>query len=346
MSLGDWDELIPPARRAGVLARLALAADRAGGLDAVPEQPRQHLRSALIAAEKQRRDIEFELDRLAETLKGTIGRIVLLKGAAYLAAGLPAAEGRIFGDIDILVPKETLPRVEAVLDISGWRFGEMAEYDRSYYRRWMHQIPPLVHGTRGSLLDVHHTIVARTRRLQLDAAELFRAAVDIPGRPGFAVLAPADMVLHSAAHLLNEAEFDRGLRDLDDLHRLLCHFGRDPGFFPSLLERAAKLDLRRPLYYALRYTTRYLGTPVPPEICNAAELAPPNRVLRAVMDALFEQALLPRYPSGHSTLRELAGLFLYMRAHYLLMPMHILVPHLLRKAYMRRAEQQQQAGVV
>ena len=46
------------------------------------------------------------------------------------------------------------------------------------------------------------------------------------------------------------------------MNLLLRHFGTDPAFFASLVERAAELDLRRPLFYALRYTARVLGTPI------------------------------------------------------------------------------------
>ncbi len=35
-------------------------------------------------------------------------------------------------------------------------------YDDLYYRRWMHELPPLVHSERGQLVDVHHTILPLT----------------------------------------------------------------------------------------------------------------------------------------------------------------------------------------
>ena len=37
------------------------------------------------------------------------------------------------------------------------------------------------------------------------------------GDSGFHVLAPEDMVLHSAVHLYQEGELDHGMRDLLDL---------------------------------------------------------------------------------------------------------------------------------
>jgi hypothetical protein len=336
LSLSDWDLAIRQARAAGMLARLHYVLSQGGVLAEVPAAPREHLVAAQIVWEKHARDTRWEVECIRRALAGIVDRLVLLKGAAYLMAELPPAYGRVFGDVDILVPEEKLVAVEMALRRAGWAFGEVSDYDNRYYRRWMHQIPPLLHGDRETGIDVHHTLVARTTRIKLNPHALLDAARPIPADSGIHVLSPADMVLHSATHLLNEGNFNRGFRDLDDLNLLLHHFGRDPEFFPTLVERAAKLDLRRPLFYALRYTAMLMETPVPSEMRDSEQLAPPNAALRHLMDALFERALRPDHPSSRDPLSRPAMLLLYIRAHHLLMPGYILVPHLLRKAIVRR----------
>jgi len=331
----DWDLLIRQARRAGFVARLAIELDAAGLLDAVPAAPRRHLEAERHVAEKHNRDVQWEVRCIKTTLARTGVPIILLKGAAYLMSGSPAARGRIFADIDIMVPAGSLEQVENALRVGGWGSADLDAYDEHYYRRWMHQLPPLSHYSRGTAIDVHHTIVARTRRLHLNAEKLFAAAIPVPGDPELKMLAPADMLLHSAAHLLNEGSFQRGLRDLDDMNLLLRHFSAEPGFWSALIERAAELDLRRPLYYALRYTARLLGTPVPTNIQAAHALNDPAAPFRWFMDALFERALRPDHASCRDALSRLALLLLYVRAHALLMPPHVLLPHLVRKAIMR-----------
>lgn len=334
-SLPEWDLLIRQARRAGLLARMAIAIEELGWLDAVPPQPRLHFEAERRLADKHDRDVRREVRHIEAALAGTGAPIILLKGAAYVIGGLPPSRGRLFNDIDIMVPKDSLGDVEAALERAGWRSTGLDAYDERYYRRWMHQIPPMTHLIRGSTIDVHHSIVARTMRLGLDAETLLAAAVPVPGEPGLKTLAPPDMILHSAAHLLNGGVFERGLRDLDDLNLLLRHFGRDPAFWPTLLDRAEALDLRRPLFYALRYTARFLGTPVPDGLCDAARLASPGAAVRTGMDVLFERALRPDHPSCRDGWTGLALWLLYVRAHHLLMPPHILVPHLLRKSIVR-----------
>src|SRR6185312_942930 len=92
----DWDEIIPQARGSGLLSRLAAIAEAQGSYTALPERPRRHPPSAELLAAKHRRDVLYELDRIYEVIGSMLGTIVLLKGAAYLAAGLPPSQGRIF----------------------------------------------------------------------------------------------------------------------------------------------------------------------------------------------------------------------------------------------------------
>lgn len=338
LTLAEWDLVIRQARRGGLLARLAVRLADRGLLDAVPAAPRQHLVAERTLADKHRRDVRNEVRYIAEALAPTGVPVILLKGAAYIVADLPPARGRLFSDIDILVPKAALGAVEAALHRQGWASGRIAPYDERYYRRWMHQIPPLTNRLRDTTLDVHHTIVPATVRLDLRADALFEAARRVPAADGVMTLAPTDMVLHSAIHLLNEGEYARGLRDLDDIAELLGHFGGDAGFWPLLLDRAVKLDLRRPLYYALRHAARLLGAAVPATIGDAARLLPPNAALRRLMDALLERALRPGHASCRDAFSGTALWLLYLRAHYLRMPPYLLAPHLLRKAVMRLTE--------
>jgi hypothetical protein len=340
LALADWDLVVRQARRSGLLARLLVLFRDKGVIDCVPRQPRRHLDAERILGDKFVRDVQAEVRYILATLRDTGVPIVLLKGAAYVVAKLPPSRGRKFGDVDVMVPLDRLDEIEAVLVKNGWSFGKVDPYDERYYRVWMHQIPPMEHFERHTTIDVHHTIVARTTRLRLDPRQLFDAAVPVDGNPMLKVLAPTDMLLHCATHLLNQGQFERGVRDLDDFKQLLHHFAVAPDFWNKLVERAVALNLERPLYYALRYTHRLLGAEVPESIRNDARLDPPNPVLRAVMDLLFERALRSNHRSCQDGLSRVARGILYMRAHFLLMPVPILVPHLVRKAFMRASTQE------
>jgi len=261
--------------------------------------------------------------------------LILLKGTAYVAAGLPPAAGRLFSDIDILVPKAALGDVESLLMVHGWASNHHDAYDQRYYREWMHELPPMQHMRRATVIDVHHAILPQTAAAQPDPARLRAAARAIPGAAGLCVLAPCDMVLHSATHLFYEGEYHHGLRDLFDLHRLLCHFGAaEPGFWTALPARARELELARPLFYALRYCMNLLGTPVPAAVVADAGAGRPNAALLVLMDALFMRALRPAHPSCAGFLASVSDGALYIRGNWLRMPPLMLSRHLFRKAFL------------
>lgn len=331
-SLGDWDLLVRQARHAQLLARICVILADRGLLQRVPEQPRTHLEAAKVVSDKQDRAVRWEMNRIRHALERLGIPIILLKGAAYVMAGLPPARGRLFSDIDILVPKQKLAEVEAALMLHGWAATHHDAYDQRYYRTWMHELPPMRHLKRQTVIDVHHSILPETARLHPDPAKLREAAIPLEGQPNLLVFAPADMVLHSATHLFHDGELEHGLRDLADLDGLLRHFGRTESFWPDLVQRARELELSRPLFYALRYVTATLGTPVPGDIMQAAAAGRPARVLLALMDALFIRTLAPDHPSCRDRFTVPARWLLYVRAHWLRMPPFLLVHHLLHKA--------------
>jgi hypothetical protein len=330
-----WEALIRSAREADLLGTLAFRAQACASLACVPPAPRAHLIAAGHRYRAQQVTVRREIAEIARALQHLDVPIVLLKGAAYLLAELPPARGRFFSDIDILVPKVRLPEVESALMLAGFATTHLHPYDQRYYRRWMHELPPMRHVKRLSLLDVHHTLVPETAQVALDAGALFRAAVPLASMPGLFVLSPTDMVLHSATHLFHNEELSHGLRDLVDIDALLDHFARQHSeFWPALVNRAAELDLQRPLYYALRFAPRLLGTPVPGDVvASIARYAPPAAI-GLLMDRLLAPALEPAY--GRASTRW-ARRALYVRGHWLKMPLPLLAWHLTVKA-LRREE--------
>jgi hypothetical protein len=332
LKLADWDLVIRQARRANVLSSLASVLEENGLLDRVPPQPREHLEWARIGAERHTQAVRWEVGHIVKALDGLGVPVMLLKGAAYVYAGLPAARGRIFNDIDILVPEASLGAAEAALMLNGWVSLHTDAYDQRYYRTWMHELPPMQHVKRQTVIDVHHAIVPKTAPMHPESALLLESAVPVDGAPQLTVLAPHDMILHSAVHLFNDGEFDNGLRDLLDLHRLLSHFAQSPDFWSGLVPRALRLQLERPLFYALRYTRKMLETPVPDSVVAAADAGRPDPAMLTLMDQLFLRVLAPDHGSCTDTFTGTAKELLYVRANWLRMPPLLLARHLFHKA--------------
>ena len=336
-SLEEWDLLVRIAQVGSLAARMHHLLGARGALAQLPERVRQHLDSAETVSARQHEMVRWEVAQIHRALYPRGIPIVLLKGAAYVMAGLPCAQGRLLADVDILVPHAALPETERSLLVNGWTAQGYDAYDQAYYRKWMHELPALTHVRRKSVLDVHHTILPPTAHLKPDARKLLAAAVPIQAHDDVYVLAPTDMVLHSATHLFHDGELEHGLRDLVDLDDLLRHFAaNDPHFWPALVDRAYEMDLARPLFYGLRYAGYFLGTPVPETAMHALARAAPARPLLPMVDAVFQRGLAPHHWSCDGWLSPTARWILFVRSHHLRMPLRLLVPHLVRKAIRKR----------
>jgi hypothetical protein len=332
LSLQEWDRMLPIARHFGVLGSLQTRLAERGLLEQVPSPVRTHLEAAGIIAADHERMIRWEVNRIQRALADTRVTPILLKGAAYVLAGLPCARGRLVADVDLLVSREQLPLTEQALHSHGWVTVKQNVYDQHYYRRWMHELPPLQHRLRGTIVDVHHNILPQTNRLKVNPLPLLADAQPI-AETSLRVLAPVDMVLHSAVHTFQDGDLANYLRDLLDFHELLSHFGKEYDFWNLLVQRAYALNLVRPLYYAVRYSRCFLRTQIPPATMTALKQKGPVWPVQIIMDALVGQTLY----NNSSTHWEatIARRLLYLRSHWLRMPPLLLSRHLLYKAFTR-----------
>ena len=299
LSLRQWDRLLRLARSANLIGRLAEIAIEQQLLERLPPQVARHLLATSRLTAHQQQAIEWECSHLEKALRPLGVPIVLLKGAAYAMRGQRAARGRLFGDVDLLVPGEALNAVEAALMLHGWRIGSIDPYDERYYRRWMHELPPMVNHRRGTIVDVHHNILPLSSGRVPDAATLIDASVGIPGR-SLRTLSPCDMLIHSATHLFHEGELNNGLRDA--------------GMILGTVVPEAVL-------------------------AAAAKAAAIGRLKQACFDAMYLRALAPDNRLVNSHASSLARAGLYLRAHGLRMPVWQLAPHLGRKAWLRMFKQ-------
>lgn len=336
LSLAQWDGVIRLAKRSNLIGRLAHEVQAQGVAELLPAQVWPHLKSALVLNAHQRQAIAWETRHIGDALRGLGVPLVLLKGSAYAMADLRAARGRLFGDVDVLLPKACILQAEAALMLHGWSSGHSDPYDDRYYRRWMHELPPLSHRKRGTVIDVHHNILPLTARNKPQAHLLIEASQPLDGTD-FRILAPCDLVIHSATHLFHEGELQNGLRDLFDLDSLLMELSeKDATFWKNLSVRAEALDLVWPVYLALRYTRLVLGTPVPDWVESSFPTkCVPGAAALKLLDAMYLRALRPDHVLCHMAFTETARAGIFMRSHYLRMPLNLLVHHLGRKAFMR-----------
>ena len=315
-----WATLLCSAHAERLSATLA---HRVDGLD-IPERAATILRNARLNAEAGRVRALWEVELARRALAQLDVPVILMKGSAFLAAGLSAGQGRLVGDLDILVPRDRLDAVEAALLGAGWEWLKADAYDDHYYRTWMHELPPMIHRERDAMIDVHHTILPLTARSKPDAAAMMRDSIEVA--PGLRMLCPEDMVVHAAAHLFADGDLSGGLRNLWDIDRLVHDFSdQQEDFFLSLAEHAAYHGLSVTVNRALRLAYALFGTPLK---SYTSPISTSFQFRRN--DAYFYTRILARDGWGRETHKLLRFAF-YIRSHLIRMPLPLLLRHLFTK---------------
>src|SRR6516164_9369367 len=128
LGVEGWELLLVQARLANLTARLSYWIEDAGVTAEVPDRVATQLAAARVVAASRRRALEWEVNRLHRVLTAAGYPMLLLKGAAYAVAGLPLARGRTPLDIDIMVPRNLLERIERHLVGHGWEPAELDIY--------------------------------------------------------------------------------------------------------------------------------------------------------------------------------------------------------------------------
>jgi hypothetical protein len=285
LTLAGWDALVRQARRAGLLARIGSMLEAQGSLARVPRSARAHLDAAMMLSEFHRAQAMRTLALVQEALAPTQVEPVIVGGAAYVAAGLLPAMGRVFTDIEVVVPAGRLAEVRTALLVRGWsdapntRTQEIAQ--RGEIRGW----GSLIRDRCRCALVVHDERGTPAGR-DVDRLDDFA---------GLAVPDPAGMVLHAMVKLFHRMDIGHGLRDLSDLDLLLRHYGRMPDFWTRLEQRARDADALGSLCQGLRFAQGLLGTPVPPGTLEQVAARDARPLLRALNDQVWSRALRPRH---------------------------------------------------
>ncbi|MBZ9647283.1 nucleotidyltransferase family protein [Sphingobium sp. 3R8] len=298
-----WNRLLAAARAERLIGTLAYRLEGA----ALPDAVWPILDDARRDSGREAQQALWEADRAVQALRGLDVRLVLLKGAAYVAAGLRAGQGRFIGDLDILVPRDAMPAVERALIAAGWEWVKEDPYDDAYYRQWMHELPPMIHVERDRMIDVHHTILPLTARQTPDAAAMIADAVHITD--GLYILSVEDRIVHSVAHMLADGDMQGGLRNLWDIYCLLPDADR-----ATLEARATRHGLALHVRQARRLAGAIYGA--------GARLTLWDRLVRA--------RLLARDGWGRES-RKLLVFAFFVRSHWLRMPPLMLARHLFTK---------------
>jgi len=331
LTMSNWSQLIFVLRECDLLARFYHLSNIDNILEKLPDRVQHHLNSANIKAERQAKQAKFEAAELAKNLKSIDVNPIFLKGVAYTLLNSVASMGRIYSDMDVLVDKKQLHAIERKLSLYGWFSQKNDDYDQKYYREWAHEIPPLQHGARGTVADIHHNLLppisGRAPDIELFTSSLYTTQSNLK------TLSKPAMVLHSIIHLFFNEEFSHGFRDLTDLHLLFSEEESNSDFWAQILVLSEQSKFTTELFYAVRYCQKITKTKFPIKFIDNVKQFQICKIKLRFADFIFCRVLLPSHPSLKIKYSGAASTLALVRAHLLKMPLHILVHHSIHKFY-------------
>lgn len=325
LSETEWRDLILVSRASGVLARVAhcLAEDVRSKLNS---KIYRHFEAAKRHETLFHNQVKNEIEVIRKgVLNSKSYKVALLKGAGYVFSQSGASKGRIFSDIDILVQKNNLADFEQSLNLLGW-VSRSDNYDDTYYRQWAHEIPPMIHINRSSVIDVHHNIVPIVSGRAPNAELLWDETKTIDD--GVQVLSTSAMFVHSAIHLFFKEEFYFGFRDLTDLMCLFIEMKNSESDIEKVKTLASKLGFELEVYLALRYLKLILKVDEVDDALQHFVDIQPSKFKLLCYDWMYRRVLIPRHSLTMKKFTGLASSLAFLRGHLLKMPLHIFIKHI------------------
>lgn len=331
LSTEQQQQIIAILRFEGLLARLAhfLSEDQ---IDSCAPHIKRHLLSAKLQADRLAHFCRNEAEIIHKALakKGIKG--TFLKGAAYALMGTDLLKGRQFTDIDLLVSKPELEPAELTLMSFGWLQKVMDNYDEKYYREWAHEIPPMIHRKRDTVIDLHHNLVPPISGRAPDVEIFTQNALSVASGQ---VLRPAALVLHSMIHLFTNEEFHNAYRDLNDIHLMLTHFSNE-AFWSDITSLALDANFEDELYLGLIQSTHYFATDIPEQTLQTVQAAAQknrSRLTQRLITKAYQLAVSPKHPSQTDWRHNVCLAFCFVRGHLVKMPLKVLTKHMTFKTY-------------
>lgn len=329
-SVSDWQDAIRILREAKLMASLFHRAENSGCIQHYSAYAIKHLKSAATYAKRQQQQVRFECEEIKSMLSEENIEPVFLKGAGYTLRKSRNSQGRVYSDIDILVEKSQLQAAEKIFKTHLWRSEPVSDYDDNYYRNWAHEVPPLYHLFRGTVVDLHHNLYLPVSGRSPDI-DLFLSRTMITDS-GCRVFSPAASFLHSVIHLFTNEDSSSGMRDLWDLYLLLSEYADDT-FWSDLLFLAKESEFIPELLYCLDCLEYYFGECISnEEVETFRQQNQPGAAGHFLSKSIFPLALVAEHPLLMSVRHRLAKHIIYMRGHWIKMPPLVLFKHLTVKA--------------
>ncbi|HHT9124388.1 MAG TPA: nucleotidyltransferase domain-containing protein [Candidatus Brocadiia bacterium] len=273
LSPSDWECLIQQSVRHWVAPLLYQRLNALDTATTIPADIAQRLREIYLQCALKNSLLYRELAKVLGTLHDNNIPVIALKGIHLAEVVYGNIALRPMSDVDILVKKSDLTRVEEKLRGAGYALMTYRKYNKAWLEKYnCHFIftPLIKSGANGGrlYLEVHWHVQRPDSPFKLDVDYFFERAQPVT-IAGIAVLAlsPEDLLLHLCINSVKD-RFSLGLRAFCDISETIWHYqGRID--WEQLQKRVSQWGARKPVYLIFCLARKLLGAGVPDDVLDA-----------------------------------------------------------------------------
>jgi hypothetical protein len=264
LSSSDWDVLIEDSGRYGLAPLLYHHLRTLHSDIPIPANVMERLRHIYLQSAGRGMHLYHELGKVLRLLRHANIPVIVLKGAhlAELVYGNIAL--RPMRDVDVLVHKDDLMRVEAVLLGMGYAPAECHRQIAKDNFNFVYGLP-----NQELFVEVHWNFMPSMYRFKIDidgqwerSKQATIAGVEV------SVLCPEDLLLYLCRHTSAWHLFEMGLKPLYDIFETIRYYGKEIDWKQVQL-RSEQWGEAKCVYLTFRLARELLGASVPDDLMKA-----------------------------------------------------------------------------
>jgi hypothetical protein len=260
LSISDWEEVFSRSASCGVTPLLYQRLRSLQAFLSLPPEIEANLRMAYLASAARNTRLYHELGQVLGALQEERIPVMALKGVHLAQMVYGDVALRPMGDIDLLVRKSDLPRVEKRLLEMEYQISGVRDWWATYCHHLVFQ-----RTGRGIPVEVHWTLMHPGSPFSLDVPGLWQRAwpATLAGVK-VKVLSPADLLLYACLHTSFCDRFP-GVKPLADILEIVRYYRHEIDW-GQFVRRAHQWQAHRYIFLTLHIAGRLLAADVPDQV--------------------------------------------------------------------------------
>jgi hypothetical protein len=285
ISDADWDELLQQSDRHGITPLLYHRLRTFHPTLPIPAPILGNLRQAYLENAARNIRLYHNLSQVLGILHGNRIPVIALKGAHLAALVYENPALRFMGDLDLLVQKDDLMKIDALLLGMGCTPNEQNRIVGKDNHEFVYVMP-----RRDVSLEIHWSILPPSFPFPIDTEGQWERSLSarIAGVDA-AVFCPDDLLLHLCLHAGCTHGFEPGLKLFCDISEILQH-NRDTLNWVNFQRRSREWGAGKCVYLTLKLASDLLGVVFPAGVMESLKPSDfDNRFVALAKDQIFSR---------------------------------------------------------